>query len=234
MNEITGLLRTSDPNYEGVAVGSISGGVGNTVQIHTVGQPANSFYLFEQVYNQFGMPIEGLYVDRTGDGGNVSSNGRNKYHHHSPNPDYLIGVNSSFRYQNFDFSFSGRLSVGNYVYNNRASGTTYSALYINTGYFNNISPYIRNTEFINPQYWSDIYVEDASFFKMDNISLGYSLDRLAGERLKLRFSFTVQNAFTITDYTGIDPEVNDGFNPGIDNNIYPRSRNFIVGINLTY
>lgn len=234
VNEITGLLRTSDPNYEGVAVGFISGGVGNTVQIHTVGRPANSFYLFEQVYNQFEMPIEGLYVDRTGEGGNVSSNGRNKYHHHSPNADYLIGVNSQFRYGNFDFSFSGRLSVGNYVYNNRASGTTYSALYINSGYFNNISPYILDTEFINPQYWSDIYVEDASFFKMDNISLGYSLDRLAGERLKARFSFTVQNAFTVTDYTGIDPEVNDGFNPGIDNNIYPRSRNFIVGINLTY
>ncbi len=232
-NEITGLLRTEDPNYEGVAVGGISGGVGNTVQIHTVGQPANSFYVFEQVYNQQGMPIEGLYVDRSGMGGSVASSGRNKYHKYSPYPDYLMGINTNLRYKNFDLFLAGRVSLGNYVYNNRASGTTYSALYINTGFFNNISPSIRNSEFINPQYWSDMYVEDASFFKMDNISLGYSLNDL-GERLKMRVSLTVQNAFVITDYSGIDPEVNNGFDPGIDNNIYPRSRNFILGVNLTY
>jgi TonB-linked SusC/RagA family outer membrane protein len=231
-NEITGLLRTQDPNYEGVAVGGISGGVGNTVQIHTVGHPANAFYVFQQVFDQDGMPIEGLYVDRSGSGGNVASNGRNKYHKHSPYPDYLMGINTSLRYKNFDLFLAGRVSLGNYVYNNRASGTTYSALYINTGFFNNISPRIMDTEFLNPQYWSDIYVEDASFFKMDNISLGYTLS--PGERFKARFSFTVQNAFTITDYTGIDPEVNNGFDPGIDNNIYPRSRNFVLGVNLTY
>jgi iron complex outermembrane receptor protein len=233
-NEITSLLRTVDPNYEGVAVGGISGGVGNTIQIHTVGKPANSFYVFEQVYNQDGMPIEGLYIDRTGSGGNVASNGRNKYHKHSPYPDYLMGINTSLHYKNFDLFLAGRVSLDNYVYNNRASGTTYSALFINTGFFNNISPAIRKTEFINPQYWSDIYVEDASFFKMDNISLGYNIDKLSGERLKARISLTVQNAFTITDYTGIDPEVNNGFDPGVDNNIYPRSRNFILGVNLTY
>ncbi|HEY4654151.1 MAG TPA: TonB-dependent receptor [Cyclobacteriaceae bacterium] len=233
-NEITGLLRTTDPNYEGVATGSISGGVGNMVQIHTVGSPANSFYVFQQVWGDDGLPIEGLYVDRTGDGGSVSSNGKNKYHYNSPYPDMLMGINTSLRYKRFDLYLSGRISLRNYVYNNRASGNTYSALYINTGYFNNVARGIFKTEFINPQYWSDIYVEDASFFKMDNISLGYNVDRVISERLKARFSFTVQNAFTVTDYSGIDPEVNDGFNPGIDNNIYPRSRNFILGVNLTY
>ncbi len=233
-NKITSLLRTPDPAYEGVPVGGISGGVGNRVQIHSVGYPANSFYVFEQVYNTEGMPIEGLYVDRTGDGGSVTSNSRNKYHYHSPNPDIMMGLFSSFSYKNFDLYFAGRFSFGNYVYNNRASGNTYSALYINTGYFNNVANYISDTEFVNPQYWSDIYVENASFFKMDNISLGYNINRESTQRLKARVSFTVQNAFMVTDYSGIDPEVNDGFNPGIDNNIYPRSRNFVFGINLTY
>jgi iron complex outermembrane receptor protein len=233
-NKITGLLRTSDPNYEGVTAGGIAGGVGNTVQIHTLGFPANSFYVFQQVYGAGGMPIEGLYVDRTGSGGSVTSNGRNKYHYHSPNPMALMGLYSTLRYKKFDLYFAGRLSLNNYVYNNRAAGTTYSGAYVNTGFFNNLATYINDTKFVNPQYWSDIYVENASFFKMDNMSVGYSVENIASSKMRARVSFTVQNAFFVTKYKGIDPEVNDGFNPGIDNNIYPRSRNFILGVNLTF
>jgi TonB-linked SusC/RagA family outer membrane protein len=233
-NKITSLLKTSDPSYEGVTAGAIAGGVGNTVQIHTVGYPANSYYVFQQVYGTNGMPIEGLYVDRTGMGGSVTSNGRNKYHYHSPNSRVLMGLFSSLRYKKFDFYLAGRLSLGNYVYNNRAAGTTYSGVYVNTGFFNNLATYINDTRFVNPQYWADIYVENASFFKMDNMSVGYTMENVATTKLKARVSFTVQNAFTVTKYKGIDPEVNDGTNPGIDNNIYPRSRNFILGVNLTF
>src|SRR5690606_13106418 len=172
-NEITKLTRVVDPNYQGVETGDIEGGVGNKVQIHSVGHPANSFYVFQQVYDsETGLPIEGLYVDRTGNGGSVASNNLNKYHFNSPVPDVLMGVNSNVRYKNFDLYFSGRLSLGNYVYNNRAASATYSGIYVNTGYFNNLASYINDTQFVQPQYWSDIYVEDASFFKMDNISLG--------------------------------------------------------------
>lgn len=230
INKITKLTKTDDPTYPGVDVGGISGGVGNFIQNHRVGFPANSFYVFGQVYNSEGMPIEGLYVDRTGDGGTVTSSNLNKYHYNSPAPDVLMGINSSLIYKKFDLSLSGRFSLGNYVYNNGNAGTTYSSVYVQSGFFGNVRSSINDTKFFNPQYWSDHYVEDASFFKMDNISAGYNLDQLFTEKLKARFSFTVQNAFIVTNYSGIDPEVSGG----IDNNIYPRPRVFLLGVNLTF
>ena len=231
-NKITKLTKTDDPNYPGVDVGGIAGGVGNLIQNNRVGFPVNSFYTFEQIYDVNGMPIEGLYVDRTGNGGEVISNNLNKYHNHSPAPNYLMGINTSLDYKNILFSFSGRVSVGNYVYNNvQSERSRYSSLYNQAGYFNNLPQAIEDSEFVNPQYWSDFYLEDASFFKMDNMSLGYNFDQLGSKgKLKAKIGFTVQNAFYISRYSGIDPEV-DG---GIDNNIYPRPRVFLLGINLTY
>ncbi|NJM25946.1 MAG: hypothetical protein HC859_11155 [Bacteroidia bacterium] len=230
-NKITKLTKTDDPNYAGVAVGLIAGGVGNFIQINKVGFPVNSFYVFEQIYDTEGMPIEGLYVDRTGDGGQVTSNNLNKYQYHSPAPTALMGINSSLTYKKLDFAFSGRISIGNYLYNNNFSERArYSTIYNQAGFFNNLPTAVNETNFNNPQYWSDFYVEDASFFKMDNIGLGYTFDQLASQKLKARVSFTVQNAFIITDYSGIDPEVASG----IDNAIYPRPRTFLLGLNLTY
>lgn len=229
-NEITKLTATDDPNYPGVAVGGISGGVGNFIQINKVGSPANSFYVFQQVYDSNGDPIEGLYVDRSGEGGNVTGNNRNKYTYHSPAPRILMGLNTRLNYKAFDFSFSGRLSIDNYVYNNGASGSHYNGLYVASGFLNNLRESVKDNNFVNAQYFSDYFVENASFFKMDNISLGYNFDQLLDQKLKARISFTVQNAFTITDYTGLDPEVANG----IDNNLYPRPRIFLVGLNLTY
>ena len=230
-NEITKLTLVEIDNYPGVAVGGISGGVGNTVQNHQVGHPANSFYTFQQVYDASGNPIEGLYVDRTGEGGLVTSNLNNKYYNEKPAADFLIGLNSNLRYKSFDLFLAGRVSINNYVYNNVFSDRAlYSSLYNQAGFFNNLPTAVNDTKFSATQYWSDYYVENASFFKMDNISLGYNFDQLLTEKLKARLSFTVQNAFIITKYSGLDPEV-DG---GIDNNIYPRPRVFLLGINLTY
>ncbi len=224
-NEITKLTKTDDPNYAGVDVGTIGGGVGNTIQNHKVGFPASSFYVFQQVYDANGKPIEGLYVDRTGSGGTVTSNNLNKYHYKKPAPDYTLGINSRFAYKQFDFSFSGRANIGNYVYNNVASGALYSTVYNQSGFFNNLPRQIYNTNFTNTQYFSDFYIENASFFKMDNMSLGYNFQKA----FKARISFTVQNVFTITEYKGLDPEVNGG----IDNNFYPRPRVFVLGVNLS-
>jgi iron complex outermembrane receptor protein len=172
------------------------------------------------------MPIEGLYVDRTGTGGTITSNNLNKYHYKKPAPDVTLGINSRIDYKKFDFSFSGRANIGNYAYNNVASGALYSTVYNQSGFFNNIPKQINNSKFTNTQYFSDFYVENASFFKMDNISVGYNFDQY----VKTRLSFTVQNAFTITKYKGLDPEVNGG----IDNNFYPRPRVFVLGVNLTF
>lgn len=230
-NEITKLSLVNDPNYPGYNTGGISGGVGNTVQINGVGHPANTFYLFRQVYDEFGKPIEGLYVDKTGSGGNVAGDELNKFYVHKPAPDFLIGLSSRVSYKNFDFSFSGRLNLNNYVYNNNASSMAlYQNLYNQSGFNSNILKDVEKTEFTTAQYWSDIYLENASFFRMDNMSLGYSFDQLLTEKLNGRIAFTVQNAFVITNYTGLDPEVSGG----IDDNIYPRPTTYMLGLNLNF
>jgi TonB-dependent starch-binding outer membrane protein SusC len=229
--KITKLTATDDPNYQGNNVGGISGAVGNTIQNDNVGYPRNSFFVFQQIYDANGMPIEGLYVDRTGEGGSVTSNQLNKYRFHNPAPLVTMGVTSNFNYMNFDLFLAGRLSVDNYVYNNGASNSFYSAAFnANTVSFNNLRTYVNDTQFNTAQFWSDVYVENASFFKMDNISLGYNFNDLFNHKLGARVSFTVQNAFVITDYKGIDPELSNG----IDNNLYPRPRVFLLGVNLTY
>lgn len=225
-NKITKLTKTDDPNYPGVDAGLIGGGVGNFIQNQKVGFPVNSFFVFQQVYGSNGMPIEGLYVDRTGTGGTITSNNLNKYHYKKPAPDYTLGINSRFAYKQFDFSFSGRANIGNYVYNNVASGALYSTVYNQSGFFNNLPKQVNNAKFTNTQYFSDFYIENASFFKMDNMSVGYNFEK----SLRARVSLTVQNVFTITKYKGLDPEV-DG---GIDNNFYPRPRVFVLGVNLTF
>lgn len=228
-NKITKLTRTDDPTYMGIQSGSISGGTGNNIQIYSVGYACNSFFVLQQVYDSDGNPIEGLYVDRSGEGGNVASNLANYYHYKKAAPDYLIGLSTRFAYKDFDIAMSGRISIGNYVYNNVASQTFYANLY-NNSFWQNLSTQIEDTKFNNAQYFSDIYIENASYFKMDNMSVGYNFSKVLSEKIDGRISFTVQNAFTITNYKGLDPEV-DG---GIDNNFYPRARVYVLGLNLNF
>jgi len=152
------------------------------IQNIQVGYPIYSYFVFQQVYSDGGKPIEGLYVDRTGLGGTVTANENNKYRFHKPQPDYLIGLNTRLNYKNWDFYLSGRLSLGNYVYNNNAANANYSNLFYSTGYFNNLPKYINDTQFSSLQSFSDYYIQNASFFKMDNISLGYSLNELLNHK----------------------------------------------------
>jgi len=229
INKVTKLLKTEDPNYQGVSAGAI--GKQQYIQNIQVGYPINSFFVLQQVYNSAGKPVEGLYVDRSGQGGVVSGSDDNKYRLHSPQAQYLLGINSRVNYKQWDFSFSGRASFGNYLYNGiQAGSANYANLYQSIGFFTNMPAAIRNTDFYTYQAFSDYYIENASFFKMDNISLGYNVKPMLSDKLKARVSLTVQNAFFITKYKGIDPEVSTG----IDNNIYPRARVFMLGVNLTY
>ncbi len=230
-NKITKLTLSDDPTYPGVNTGLISGGVGNYVQKYQVGYAANTFFLFEQVYDANGKPIEGLYVDKSGQGGSVAGNDLNKYAMKSASPKYLLGISSKINYLNFDFSFSGRLSLGNYVYNNNASNyALYQQLYNSSGYTANILTDVTKTGFNYAQYWSSVYLENASFFKLDYISLGYNFKSLLGNDIGGRIGISVQNVFTITKYSGLDPEVAGG----IDNNIYPRPRTFMMSLSLNY
>lgn len=228
-NEITKLTATDDPEYLGEPTGGISGGVGNNIQINSVGYPTNSFFVWEQVYDTDGNPIQGLYVDRDGDG-EITNN--DKYHFHKPAADFWFGINSRVEWKNWDFAFSGRANFGNYVYNNIASENgVYERLYRPEGpYLGNISSYVYQTNFANPEYLSDFYIQDASFFKMDYMTVGYIFRSIGNSKLNLRLTGTVNNVFTITDYDGIDPEIDDG----IDNNNYPRPRAYVLSVNLQF
>lgn len=226
-NEITRLTATEDPNYLGVLTGGISGGVGNNIQIHSVGFPANSFYVYEQVYDEQGIPIEGLYVDRNGDGQITPSD---QYRYKDPNANLLVGFYTNFTFGKFDLSAGGRASYGNYVYNNgQSEQTDYNRLYNSTGYLGNIQSVYKQIDFTVPRYFSDHFIQDASFLRFDHITLGYNFAKMGALR-NLRVFGSVQNPFVITDYQGIDPEVFGG----IDNNVYPRSRTFLFGLNASF
>ncbi len=226
-NKITKLTASDDPNYNGVLTGGISGGVGNTAQIHSVGFPANSFYVYEQVYDAAGVPIEGLYVDRNEDG---IVNEDDKYRLEKAAPDYFLGFTSTFNYGNFDFSFAGRANIGNYVYNNVQSGSSYANLYHPTGYLGNVNSISSYLDFNNPQYLSDYFVQDASFLRLDHVTVGYNFGDMLDKIDFLKLFVTVQNPLLITDYEGIDPEIDNG----IDNNFYPRSRTILFGLNARF
>jgi len=229
-NKITKL--TASPNdMSGVETGGISGGVGNNIQMHQVGYPANAFYVYEQVYDKEGNPIEGEYVDRNGNG-TIDANDR--YFYHKPSADITLGLNTSLKYKNWTLAASAHGSMGNWVYDNVSSdGELLSDLWTNNFISNRIST-APKTNFANKaQYLSDYYVRDGSFLKIDNITLGYNFPKLiqAKDRaLGLNLYFTVQNVCTFTKYSGLDPEVFGG----IDNNLYPRPRTFTLGAKLNF
>lgn len=228
VNKITKLTATDDPNYLGVFTGDIAGAVGNTIQIHSVGMPANSFFVYEQVYDENQKPIEGLYVDRNGDGQITE---KDRYHYKKAAPDVFMGFSSKVNWKNWDFGFNGRVNLGNYVYNNVwSSGGRLSNLYWSTGYMNNIPSNALDTRFQTAQFFSDYYVKDGSFLRMDNINLGYTFRNFNNEKMNIRLYASAQNVFVITKYEGLDPEVSNG----IDNNLYPRPRIFMIGVSVGF
>ena len=224
-NEITKLLQSNDPDYIGILYGDAFTG---QKQVTRVGHPAYSFFVNKQVYNSNGDPIEGLYVDLSEEGGTVNGDNNDKYIYKKPAPDYLLGFSARFTYKNFDFSASSRASIGNYMYNQVAAGASYDQMY-QIGYWKNFSRQLNDTKFVKRQFTSDYFVQNASFFKLDNISAGYTFNNIR-DKFNVHLSFTVQNVLTITKYKGLDPEISGG----IDNNIYPRPRTFMLGISITY
>lgn len=226
-NEITQINISDDPNYIGVYTGDINGGVGNKVQIHSNGYPSRSFYVFEQVYDKNGKPVEGLYVDRNGDGVITDAD---RYQYKSPSPDVYMGLSSSLSYKNWDFSLAARSSLGNYVYNNVFSQYGYYSNMSVNGFLSNVVTDVKDSNFKDAQYRNDYYVNNASFLKLDYVTAGYTFKNLFKSKLRARLYGTVQNVFTITKYEGLDPEIEDG----LDKNIYPRPRVFLVGLNLNF
>lgn len=223
-NKITKLSLVNDPNFKGVAVGGIGGGVGNTVQIHSVGYQPNSFYLLKQVYDAAGKPIEGIYEDLNGDG---IINNDDYYRYKSPEPQWLVGFNTSVSYQHWTFSTVLRANIGNYMYNNMFSSNGVFQP-SSSKFISNVHRNYMETGFGTYQYFSDYYVENASFLRMDNLNASYDFGKVFNKRANLTAVASVQNVFVATKYRGLDPEVPGG----IDNNFYKRPRIYTIGLNL--
>jgi TonB-linked SusC/RagA family outer membrane protein len=229
-NKITSLIGANHPGFvQTNQFAGIAGSTSGVIQADEVGYPINSFYVYQQIYDKNGKPIEDGYVDRNGDG---QINSSDLYLDHHPDPTVLMGINSDIGYKKFDFSFSGRLSLGNYDYNNVAAGSTYNGLHSSLGYLANQTTNASVTQFTTALMTtqSDYYIQNASFFKMDNMNLGYTFPAYFKDKLKLRLSAGVQNVFTITPYKGLDPEIAGG----LDNNFFPRARIYQLGLNATF
>lgn len=235
-NEITELIG-GDDEYIVESGGTISRGNSTHVQAHKVGEPANSFWVYQQVYDENGKPLEGVFVDRDGNG---IINNDDRYFYHSPAAPVYMGLTMKFLYKNWDLSFALRSAIGNYVYYdflaNKAVIST-SGLYSNSAYSNTTQAAVdlgfTGTGTGSP-FLSDYFVRNASYLKCQNITLGYSFPALLKYNNQDYFSgrvfFTVQNPFIITKYKGLDPEISSG----IDNNPYPRPMSFQLGLNLNF
>lgn len=223
--EITELSLGDDANFF-IPQGGISGGVGNNIQLWKEGFDPTTFFVFRQVYNDAGQPIEGAYVDVNGDNQITEAD---KQPYKKATPDYYMGLTNTMNYKDFDFSFTFRGSFGNYIYNNTQSANGFIEAGTNTpeNYYSNFNSNVLESGFVNSQFFSDYYLQAADFVKLDNVSIGYTIP---GEKVDFRASLTATNVLTITDYDGLDPEVFGG----IDNNFYPRSRRFVLGLNFAF
>ena len=234
-NKITELTGESSL----VMTGGISSGTGNQCQAHSVGYPHNSFYVFQQVYDQNGLPLEGVYVDRNADG---VINDSDRYFYKSPDAPYTAGLSSRLQFKNWDFGFGLRASFDNYVFWDKEAGySNVSKRYDSSfGYLQNVIPgAVQRNWSTYDHALSDYFVHNASFLKCDNITLGYSFDNLFKggnySGLSGRIYASATNVFTITKYEGIDPEVFPSKDQwGIDNNMYPRPFTVQVGLNLNF
>lgn len=231
-SRITKLTTAYNPDYPGIDAGSAHYGSNVTVlQKHQVGHTPGTFWTYKQVYNANGKPIQNAYVDLNNDGAITEAD---RYlTEKSPMATVFMGLSSQWKYKQWDLGCNFRANIGNYLYNALAADNSTKAAFSNQGFLVNYYKAIYDTGFTqnngSEQRASDLFLENASFLKLDNITLGYSFSSLAGMRLNGRLSASVQNVFTLTRYSGLDPEA-----PAIDNTIWPRPRVFTLGLNINF
>ncbi len=219
-NKITNLTAVRDSTYPGTQLS-------NGVQIHSVGYEPSAFYVYHQIYDKSGRPIEGVYQDTNGDG---VVNQKDLYHYKSPFPKFILGFSTQFSWQRWTLSTVLRANLGNYMYNGISAGAIGSNILNPLGYLANTMNDVLHTHFVYSQPQSDYYVQNASFLKMDNLGLSYNAGTVCHDKLKVRINANCQNVFTVTKYKGIDPEIYGG----MDNALYPRPRIWVLGVNLQF
>lgn len=249
-NRIISLGPSPDLNFQAISTGGINGGTGNTIQVYSVGHPLHAFYVFRHRRDAAGQPlVDGLdhngdgridladlYEDRNGDG-RVDDGDKEPWQ--QPAPRLLAGLQSRLRYGRWGVQANLRAQTGNYVYNNIAAlGGHYSRLLTEPALLN-LPTTAERFGFFNAQYFSDVYIENAAFVRLDALTVDYTLPLRNDERrTNLRLYTTLQNLWTLTAYSGLDPEVgNVSGNPllprfGIDDNVFPRARTVLLGLQL--
>lgn len=223
--KVTNLTLVDNPSSPGTYAGPSVSGRG--IQILSVNYEPYMFYVYKQIYDESDKPIEGLYADLNHDG---VINESDLYRYHSPAPDWILGFNTQLSYKKWSAAATMRANLGNYVYNNMKMdmGAWETVQYVNTA-INNLNPDYLHTGFKSRQYYSDYYVENGSFLKMDNLSVNYNAGPIR-KGLNLTIGGLVQNVFTITNYSGKDPEVPNGF----DSSFYPRARTFSLNVKIDF
>jgi len=228
-NEVKELYGGRDMIEAGLKVG-----MQKNLTYHKVGEPANSFWVYQQVYDEAGRPIQGVYVDRNGDG-NIDDNDR--YFYKNIAAPWTGGFYLKVSYKNWDLGTNFRASLGNYVYNDLIESRMNTDVRYNASknFYENTTSDVAALKWKSYDYpLSDYFVQNASFLKCDNITLGYNFEELlkcaSYNGLSGRIYASCTNVFTITKYSGLDPEQTSGF----EGSVYPRSRTFLVGLNLNF
>ena len=230
--KFTKLNATDDENYY-IQTSGISHGTGSYVGRHQVGYAPYSYWVFKQLYDENGMPIQNAFVDLNEDG---VINNDDRYCAGNPNPDFYYGLNVKLSYKNWDFGFNGHGSFGYQVFNDFASNNSTAYFDVNAGNLPNFATAVKRTGFTqisgDYQFFSDFYLENASFFRMDDINLGYTFKEIGNWQGNIRVAASCQNVFVITNYSGIDPEINS--TDGVDRTFWPRPRTFSLRLNVNF
>lgn len=230
--KFTKLNATDDDSYY-IQTSGISHGTGSYVGRHQVGYAPYSYWVFKQLYDQDGMPIQNAFVDLNEDG---VINNDDRYCAGDPNPDFYYGLNVKLSYKNWDFGFNGHGSLGYMVFNDFASNHSTSYFDVNAGNLPNFATAVKRTGFTqisgDYQYFSDFYLENASFFRLDDINLGYTFKDINEKGANIRVAASCQNVFVLTNYSGIDPEINS--TDGVDRTFWPRPRTFSIRLNVNF
>ena len=232
-SKITKLTAAYNPDYPGIDTGGVSFGTGTYAQKHNVGYAPSTFYLYKQLYDENGKPIQNAVVDLNGDGEITDAD---RYMtDKSPMPKWYFGLSSMLTYKNFDFGFNLRANLGNYMFNALAAGNSSVHGFWDQGHVSNFLDAALTSGFTRtPQLsgqLSDYFLENASFLKCDNITIGYNFKNFTAAKIGGRISFSVQNVFTITNYSGLDPETTGN---GVDYSMWPRPRTYTLGLNLNF
>ena len=232
-NTVFTKLNSVDSDDYYVAVTGISKGTGTLLSRHQVGSAPYAFYVYEQVYDRNGNPIQNAFVDRSGDG---VIDDEDRYCAGDPTPDFYYGLNVKLSYKDWDFGFNGHGSLGYTVFNDFASANSTAYLDVDSAGLSNFAKTITKTGFKaendGKQYMSDMFIENASFFRLDDINLGYTFREIGNWKGNIRLAASCQNVFVLTGFSGIDPEVNS--TDGVARSFWPRPRTYSLRLNVNF